>query len=72
VEMLKCLRYLQDNDYSQASRLRLGPRLHWELECLLGESLRYTLERDLKSASFLHTLRREAAGRPPDEARHAV
>jgi DNA repair protein RecO (recombination protein O) len=64
VEMLKCLRYLQDNDYPQASRLRLTAHLHWELECLLGDSLRYTLERDLKSAAFLHTLRRDAALRP--------
>jgi hypothetical protein len=62
--MLKCLRYLQDNDYPQASRLRLTAHLHWELECLLGDSLRYTLERDLKSAAFLHTLRRDAALRP--------
>jgi DNA repair protein RecO (recombination protein O) len=66
VEMLKCLRYLQDNDYPQASRLRLAPQLRWEMECLLGDSLRYTLERDLKSAAFLHTLRREAAARPPE------
>lgn len=65
VEMLKCLRFLQDNDYPQASRLRLNPQLRWEMECLLGDCLRYTLERDLKSAAFLHTLRREAASRPP-------
>jgi DNA repair protein RecO (recombination protein O) len=66
VDMLKCLRYLQDNDYPRASRLRLGARLRWELECLLGDSLRYTLERDLKSAAFLHTLRREAVTRAPE------
>jgi DNA repair protein RecO (recombination protein O) len=66
VEMLKCLRYFQDNDYPQASRLRLAPRLQWELECLLGDSLRYTLERDLKSAAFLHTLRRQGVARSPE------
>jgi len=57
VDVLKCLRYLQANEYAQASRLRLTPALHWELETLLGETLRYILERDLRSAAFLHTLR---------------
>lgn len=53
VDALKCLRYLQANDYPQASRLRLTPVLRRELATILGETLRYTLERDLKSAAFL-------------------
>jgi len=68
VEMVKCLRFLQSNDYPQASRLRLRPELHWELETVLGETLRYLLERELRSAAFLHTLRggrRQLAGGRP-------
>ncbi len=57
VEVVKCLRYLQGHDYPEASLLRLTPELGWELEMLLGETLRYILERDLKSVSFLHILR---------------
>jgi DNA repair protein RecO (recombination protein O) len=72
VDMLKCLRYLQDNDYPQASRLRLAPQLLWDMERLLGDSLRYTLERDLKSAGFLHTLRHDNASRTPEGRPYAA
>jgi DNA repair protein RecO (recombination protein O) len=73
VDVLKSLRFLQDNDYSRASRLNVAAALNWELEMLLGETLRHILERDVKSTAFLHTLRRQArqqAGRdalPADE-----
>lgn len=68
VDLLKCLRYLQNNDYAAASRLRLPSNIRWELEALLGEVLRYTLERELKSADFLHELRRTA--RPTSMLNH--
>ena len=58
VDLLKSLRYLQANDWPAASQLRLKQSLQWELEMLLGEALRYTLERQLKSVEFLQLLRR--------------
>ena len=61
VEMLKSLRYLQANDWPAASQLRVKPSLQWEMEMLLAESLRYTLERQLKSVEFLQLLRRTGA-----------
>ncbi|MBI5957021.1 MAG: DNA repair protein RecO C-terminal domain-containing protein [Chloroflexi bacterium] len=56
---LKVLRFLQDNPYPGASRLRLGPDVQAEIQTLLGGYLRYLLERDLKSTEFLRTLRRQ-------------
>jgi DNA repair protein RecO (recombination protein O) len=56
---LKVLRFLQDNPYPGARRLRLGPAVQAEIQALLGGYLRYLLERDLKSTEFLRTLRRQ-------------
>ena len=56
---LKVLRFLQDNDFATASRLRLSPDLSRELEQLLREYIRYLLERELKSTKFLHRLKQD-------------
>lgn len=58
---LKVLRYMQTRDYTAVENLRLRPQVHHELETLLAHALTYNLERRLRSTSFIHRLRREAA-----------
>ncbi len=50
---LKVLRLLQTTDWDALPRLRLDPTLRGEIETLLQGTLRYHLDRDLKSWSFL-------------------
>ena len=57
VDALKVLRWLQGNDLSTASRLKINPALSRELELVLRGYLRYLLERDVKSTAWLDTLR---------------
>ncbi len=59
VPALKVLRFMQTNRYELCRRLRVGPRLHAELEETMRRYIMYTLERNLKSAEFLQRLRRE-------------
>jgi DNA repair protein RecO (recombination protein O) len=54
---LKVLRLLQRTEWAQVPRLRIDPRLHTELELAMHGLLRFHLERDLKSWSFLEMLR---------------
>jgi len=54
---LKILRLLHRSDWSQVPRFRLDAHLHTELERAMHGLLRFHLERDLKSWSFLETLR---------------
>ncbi|MBI4337564.1 MAG: DNA repair protein RecO [Chloroflexi bacterium] len=56
---LKSLRYLQEQPYGRAQRLRLGPEVGAEVRGLLRGYIRYLLEKDLKSTEFLDHLRRE-------------
>jgi DNA repair protein RecO (recombination protein O) len=60
LDALKVLRFLQTNDFAAFARLRVSQALNEELEALLGEYIRYLLERNLKSVEFLQTLRRQA------------
>jgi DNA repair protein RecO (recombination protein O) len=53
---LKVLRFLQRSKWIEASRLRLDPQLQTELEMIMHGLLRFHLERDLKSWSFLEML----------------
>lgn len=53
---LKVLRLLQRTEWAQVPRLRLDARLHAEVETAMHGLLRYHLERDLKSWSFLEML----------------
>ena len=57
INALKVLRLLQNNDYVTASRLRLPPGLSRELEGVLKNYLKYLLEREVKSAAWLDSLR---------------
>ncbi|HET8846569.1 MAG TPA: DNA repair protein RecO [Ktedonobacteraceae bacterium] len=52
----KVLRYLQKQPWNEASRVRLNAPLEGELEAVMHSLLRFHLERDLKSWSFLEML----------------
>jgi DNA repair protein RecO (recombination protein O) len=56
VDALKVLRYLQKNVFGSGPKLRLSDPLRRELEQVMRSYTRYLLERDLKSAEFIHTL----------------
>jgi len=57
VNALKVLRFLQDNDYGTASRLKLTPELSQEVEAVLRDYLKYLLEREVKSVAWLDMLK---------------
>ena len=54
---LKVLRWLQDNRWDTASRLKLPPTLSRELELVIRDYLKYLLERDVKSTAWLDNLK---------------
>ncbi len=56
LDALKVLRYLQRNPFASGPRLRLSDELRRELERVMRAYTRYLLERDLKSAEFIHTI----------------
>ena len=53
---LKVLRLLQRSKWSEVPRLRLDKSLQIELEIVMHGLLRFHLERDLKSWTFLEML----------------
>lgn len=53
---LKVLRYMQKKPWQEAARVRLNATLSLELKALMHSLLRFHLERDLKSWSFLDML----------------
>ena len=57
VNAQKVLRFLQANEYTTASRLKMEAALAREVESLLTAFLRYHLEKEVKSAAWLDTLR---------------
>ena len=59
VNALKVLRLLQASDYTTASRLKINPRLSHELEEVMRDYIKYLLEREVKSAAWLDTLREQ-------------
>ncbi|MSP78162.1 MAG: DNA repair protein RecO [Dehalococcoidia bacterium] len=61
VNALKALRYIQHQPYEEARRLRVPSPLANETEGILRFYIRYLLERDVRSTSFLDHLRRQAA-----------
>ena len=56
---LKVLRLFSTSEFETASRVRLPEDLALELDGLLRQYIRYTLEQDLRSTEFLDLLRRE-------------
>lgn len=57
VNALKVLRFLQENDYETANRLKIDRELSRELEIIMRSHIKYLLERDVKSVDWLDTLR---------------
>jgi len=67
VNALKVLRLLQSNDYGTISRLKMNRELSRELEAVMRNYLKYLLEREVKSASWLDTLREQAKQTLPSQ-----
>jgi DNA repair protein RecO (recombination protein O) len=59
IDSFKVLRFLQSSEWSVVSRLKLSPEICHELEMVTRHYLRYLLERELKSAAWLDTLRQD-------------
>ncbi|OGO31638.1 MAG: DNA repair protein RecO [Chloroflexi bacterium RBG_16_56_11] len=53
----KVLRLLQGSDLSNLGQLKINTELHREMENVIGGYIKYLLERDIKSAAWLYTLR---------------
>jgi len=66
VNAQKVLRLLQNSDYNTANRLKIDAELSRELEKIMGNYLKYLLEREVKSAAWLDTLREESRATAPD------
>jgi DNA repair protein RecO (recombination protein O) len=61
VNALKMLRLLQRSPYEDAARIRVSSALAAEIEACLGDYVRYVLEREVRSAGFVESLRRHPA-----------
>ena len=59
VNALKVLRLLQSSDYDTVVKLKMDSELSHQLEMVMRDYLRYLLEREVKSAAWLDTLRSE-------------
>ena len=59
VNALKVLRFLQSSDYATSSQLKINPELCQELEGVMRNYLKYLLEREVKSARWLDTLKEQ-------------
>ncbi len=59
VNAQKVLRLLQNSDYGTVDRLKIDAGLSRELERVINSYLRYLLEREVKSATWLDTLREQ-------------
>ena len=59
VNALKVLRFLQTSDYDTISQLKIGPELCHELDGVMRNYLKYLLEREVKSVTWLDTLREQ-------------
>ena len=59
VNALKVFRFMQENGLEAVSRLKVTPALARELEAVTRHYLRYLLEREVKSAAWLDTLREQ-------------
>lgn len=60
---LKLLRLLLHGRFSDVARVRIDPPLAAELERAMLEYVRWVLERDVRSAAFIDTVRRKRPGR---------
>jgi recombinational DNA repair protein (RecF pathway) len=53
------LRWLQNSDYETVSKQKITPELSREIEGVMRGYLKYLLEREVKSAVWLDTLREQ-------------
>ncbi len=67
-DTLKVLQFLQDNDYNTAHHLKVNPPLSRHVEWVMREYIKYLLEREIKSAEWLDTLRQGVKQTAPNEA----
>ena len=65
VNGLKMLRLLQRGTYAEVARVRLSGALSAELEACLEQQVHFVLDRDVRSARFVETLRRDSLMRAP-------
>jgi DNA repair protein RecO (recombination protein O) len=63
IDAIKVLRFMQRNDFEMVSRLKITTELANELKNILAGYIRYILEKDVKSATWLDSLR-EQEGKP--------
>jgi DNA repair protein RecO (recombination protein O) len=54
---LKMLRLIERGGFEEAARVRLSAELALELQACLGDYVRYVMERDVRSARFVESLR---------------
>jgi DNA repair protein RecO (recombination protein O) len=59
VNAQKVLRLLQNSDYAGASRVKIDPELAGEIENVISNYLKHLLEKEVKSAAWLDTLREQ-------------
>lgn len=57
VDALKVLRLFQRSTFEAVSRLKISPELSQELKAAMASYIRYLLEREVKSATWMDTLR---------------
>jgi DNA repair protein RecO (recombination protein O) len=57
----KVLRLLQSGDYATTVRLKIAPELAREMENVMSGYLKFLLEKEVKSAAWLDTLREQRA-----------
>jgi DNA repair protein RecO (recombination protein O) len=62
---IKLLRLLLHGRFSDVARVKVDAELQLELERALGEYVRWVLERDVRSAAFIDTIRRRRPARIP-------
>ena len=65
VNAQKVLRLLRNSDYNTVSRLKIDGELSRELEKVMSSYIKYLLEREVKSAAWLDTLREQAREQAP-------
>jgi DNA repair protein RecO (recombination protein O) len=63
VDALKVLRFMQKNNFDTVSRLKISSELADELKNILAGYIRYILEKEVKSAVWLDSLR-DQIGKP--------
>jgi DNA repair protein RecO (recombination protein O) len=66
VNAQKVLRLLQNSDYTTVNRLKIDTKLAHELEKTMSGYLKYLLEREVKSAAWMDTLREQTKNPSPN------